>query len=69
MPVFAVMFPETVWSYEFGFVETGSYSIGYTCTAQLDDPELSDPSPIYLAGPDVEVVAGETVTADIDIEL
>ncbi|WP_022940133.1 DUF4382 domain-containing protein [Psychromonas hadalis] len=60
---------ETVWSYEFGFVEAGSYSIGYTCTAQLDDPELSDPSPIYLAGPDVEVIAGETVTADIEIEL
>lgn len=30
--------------YEFGFVVAGSYSLGYTCVAQNDDPELSNNS-------------------------
>lgn len=28
--------------YEFGFVVAGNYSLGYTCVAQNDDPELSN---------------------------
>jgi hypothetical protein len=29
-------------SYEFGFVVAGSYSIGYTCVAQNDDPDFNN---------------------------
>lgn len=28
---------ETVYSYEFGFIDPGTYSLGYTCTAFVDD--------------------------------
>lgn len=28
--------------YEFGFVVAGSYSVGYTCVAQYDDPDINN---------------------------
>ncbi|QYJ75805.1 DUF4382 domain-containing protein [Shewanella sp. FJAT-52076] len=53
--------------YEFGFVVTGDYALGYTCVAQNDDPE-ADNSPTDVEMPffihadeqDVTVTKGET---------
>jgi hypothetical protein len=58
------------YSYEFGFVVAGSYSLGYTCTAQNDDPELdneetTDPDTTFFIFPDeqqVEVTAKNATT-------
>ncbi|MFT6925055.1 MAG: hypothetical protein ACJAZP_000625 [Psychromonas sp.] len=56
------------YSYEFGFVVAGSYSLGYTCTAQNDDPELANDATtaptffIHSAGEPVEVTAENTTT-------
>ncbi|MCL2917764.1 DUF4382 domain-containing protein [Shewanella litorisediminis] len=55
--------------YEFGFVVTGDYALGYTCVAQNDDPE-ADNSPTDVEMPffihadeqDVTVTKGETTT-------
>lgn len=59
------------YSYEFGFVVAGSYSLGYTCTAQNDDPELANDTTtdpaffIHSAGAQVEVTAENPTTAAI----
>lgn len=55
--------------YEFGFVVTGDYALGYTCVAQNDNPE-ADNSPTDVEMPffihadeqDVTVTKGETTT-------
>ncbi|PKH03176.1 hypothetical protein CXF72_07575 [Psychromonas sp. MB-3u-54] len=36
------------YNYEFGFVVAGSYSLGYTCTAQNDDPELANEENFFI---------------------
>ncbi|HEY7867021.1 MAG TPA: DUF4382 domain-containing protein [Psychromonas sp.] len=52
------------YSYEFGFVVAGSYSLGYTCTAQSHDPELADDAfSIHSAVTPVEVTAENPTTA------
>ena len=56
--------------YEFGFVVANNYSLGYTCTAQHDGPELpntpeDDPAFfLYAAKQDVVVINGETTERD-----
>lgn len=59
------------YGYEFGFVVADTYSLGYTCLAQNDDPELSnvrepedDTLPFFIdsAEQDVTVVIDETTT-------
>lgn len=56
--------------YEFGFVVANNYSLGYTCTAQNDDPELpntpqDDPAFfLHAAQQDVIVINGETTERD-----
>ncbi len=49
------------YSYEFGFVKEGSYSIGYTCT---DDPSVAEDGVIAAAIQDVEVSPEETTEAE-----
>jgi len=58
------------YSYEFGFVVAGSYSLGYTCTAQNDDPALANEATsgddtffIHSAKESVEVTAENPTTA------
>ncbi|GIU28853.1 DUF4382 domain-containing protein [Shewanella schlegeliana] len=59
----------TGYEYEFGFVVADTYSLGYTCLAQNDDPEESnvrepedDSAPFFIdsAEQDVIVTLGET---------
>jgi hypothetical protein len=60
------------YSYAFGFVVAGSYSLGYTCTAQNDDPALANDEEklgddtffIHSAGAPVEVIADQIATRD-----
>ncbi|MBY5992149.1 DUF4382 domain-containing protein [Ferrimonas balearica] len=59
--------------YEFGFLDEGNYSLGYTCTAHNDDPQAPNgdqdvEGPFFLsfASPEnAEVVAGTTSTYDL----
>jgi len=56
--------------YEFGFVIANNYSLGYTCVAQHDDPELpntaaDDPAFfLHAAEQDVVVIDGATTARD-----
>jgi hypothetical protein len=51
------------YSYEFGFVVAGSYSLGYTCTAENDDPLAKDDTfSIHSARDPVEVTAENATT-------
>ncbi|ABV88280.1 DUF4382 domain-containing protein [Shewanella pealeana] len=61
----------TGYEYEFGFVVADTYSLGYTCLAQNDDPEESNvrepedgSAPFFIdsAEQDVTVTLGETTT-------
>ena len=54
--------------YEFGFLDAGTYSLGYTCVAQNDDPDAAnrpddtaDPFFIHVDEQSVDVMLGETV--------
>jgi hypothetical protein len=58
---------EVGYEYEFGFVSAGTYSLGYTCVAQHDDPEtankpddLEAPFFIHIDEQSVEVTNGVT---------
>ncbi|WP_028864281.1 DUF4382 domain-containing protein [Psychromonas aquimarina] len=54
--------------YEFGFAAAGTYSLGYTCTSQHDDPDaeegVSDGFIMHAAEQDISVTAGETTVRD-----
>ncbi|MCG9728725.1 DUF4382 domain-containing protein [Shewanella sp. Isolate13] len=61
----------TGYEYEFGFVVADTYSLGYTCLAQNDDPEASNvrepedgSAPFFIDSDeqDVTVILGETTT-------
>lgn len=57
-------------NYEFGFVVANNYSLGYTCVAQHDDPELANTPAdtpaffLHAAAQDVLVINGETTERD-----
>ncbi|QSX37637.1 DUF4382 domain-containing protein [Shewanella sedimentimangrovi] len=62
-------------SYEFGFVVAGSYSLGYTCVAQNDDPEADDaptdvemPFFIHADEQGVSVTQGTTTTRNLPMD-
>ncbi|WP_423840139.1 DUF4382 domain-containing protein [Vibrio mytili] len=61
---------DTIYSYEFGFIGPGTYSIGYTCTAYIDSPDSHETSEdgflMYQHYTPVEVVEGEPTEQDID---
>ncbi|WP_019617051.1 DUF4382 domain-containing protein [Psychromonas ossibalaenae] len=54
--------------YEFGFVAAGTYSLGYTCTYQYDDPDseeaVTDGFIMHAAEQDVAVTAEQTTVRD-----
>lgn len=55
--------------YEFGFVAVGQYSLGYTCLAQNDDPDMSNnaddiQAPFFIHAAELEV----SVTAKSVVE-
>lgn len=62
----------TGYGYEFGFVAAGTYSLGYTCTPQNDDPDAAngpadaEPFIIYSDEQGVIVTNEETVVRDFD---
>ncbi|UMM02727.1 DUF4382 domain-containing protein [Vibrio campbellii] len=60
----------TTYDYEFGFVGPGTYTLGYTCTAYIDDPNTHETSEdgflIYQHYTPVEVVEGEHTEQDIE---
>ncbi|MGI2261377.1 DUF4382 domain-containing protein [Shewanella sp. GXUN23E] len=56
----------TSYDYEFGFVAAGTYTVGYTCLAQNDDPDADNnaddvdaPFKMFAASGNLTVVAGE----------
>ena len=59
----------TTYSYEFGYIGPGTYSIGYTCTASIDAPEthetFEDGFLIHEYYTPVEVFAGELTEYDL----
>ncbi len=59
----------TAATYEFGFVEPGTYSVGYTCTANLDSAEenfvVDENFSIYSSLSDLTVVAGSKTDANL----
>lgn len=67
---------ETVigYQYEFGFVAADSYSLGYTCLAQNDDPESSnnpdDPqSPFFIHADEQEVSVTQAAVTERNIPM
>ena len=74
-PVYDDSDPEVVigYEYEFGFVVASDdgYSLGYTCVAQNDDPDLEEGITegfiIYRAQQEVEVTVGETAVGDFPV--
>lgn len=61
------------YEYEFGFVAAANYSLGYTCLAQNDDPEVANgaddvdaPFFIHADEQDVTVTQGTTTERDFD---
>ncbi|WP_157823211.1 DUF4382 domain-containing protein [Psychromonas sp. MB-3u-54] len=66
---------ETVYTYEFGFLEPGDYRVAYTCMANDDASDTEEPDVLsadtftFYSKPDVTaVVKGETaVVTDIDV--
>ncbi len=60
----------TTYSYEFGYIGPGTYSIGYTCTAYIDTPDAHETSEdgflIYQHYTPVDVVETELTTQDIN---
>jgi hypothetical protein len=57
--------------YEFGFVVAGNYSLGYTCVAQYDDPDVKNTlddveSPFFLHADlqDIEVTNGTVANGE-----
>lgn len=55
------------YEYEFGFVEPGTYSVGYTCTANDDSEEgivAGETFSIYQATSGLTVSAGADTDAD-----
>jgi hypothetical protein len=57
--------------YEFGFVVAGTYSLGYSCTADLDFPEVEadEGFGIHLDAQDVIVTNGTTTERNLDLPL
>lgn len=56
------------YQYEFGFVEPGTYSVGYTCTANDDSEEgivNGEAFSIYTSQSDLAVAAGSDINADL----
>lgn len=60
----------TTYDYEFGFVGPGTYTLGYTCTAYIDDPNTHETSDdgflIYQHYTPIEVLEGERTEQDIE---
>lgn len=61
------------YGYEFGFVAANTYSLGYTCVAQNDDPEEANGSDdvdsaffVYSDQQDVIVTNEQTIVRDFD---
>jgi len=62
------------WAYNFGFVPAGTYTLGFSCNALGDDPELYDedttgqivprPADQYV---EVELISGQTGRCDLPI--
>ncbi len=55
-------------TYEFGFVEPGTYSVGYTCTANVDSEDGAvegESFSIYSASANLTVVAGSKTDANL----
>lgn len=55
----------TALSYQFGFLQPGSYTVAYTCDGALDDPEADDSLVFSATRTAVAVTAGATTTADL----
>lgn len=61
-----VSFSDTSYTFEFGFIPAGDYTIAYTCTQAADDPESDDlvtnseeEGVYFLQSENVSVTAGE----------
>lgn len=48
------------YEYKFGFLNAGSYTVAFTCLANLDNPETDDASVTFSSPADVTVTAGAT---------
>jgi len=69
-PIYDDLAPDLIvgHQYEFGFVVAGTYSLGYSCTAQNDQPDSAEGAEegfvIYNAQQNVIVAAGATTGRD-----
>ncbi len=50
------------YEYKFGFLDVGSYTIAFTCQANLDNPETDDAEVTFSGTTNVAVTAGGTTT-------
>ncbi|MEO2281025.1 DUF4382 domain-containing protein [Pseudoalteromonas pernae] len=55
------------YEFEIGFVAAGEYTLGYTCAAHIDDPEVMDELFTLESIEPVSVVAGEDSVVTFDI--
>ena len=51
------------YGYEVGFLETGDYTVAYTCQAVSDDPETADEI-TFVGTSNVSITAGNQTTLD-----
>jgi Domain of unknown function (DUF4382) len=53
------------YGYRIGFMPVGTYSLAFTCEANLDDPEAND-TIAFVKSRNATVVVGQTATANFD---
>jgi hypothetical protein len=53
------------YEYRIGFMPVGSYSLAFTCEANLDDPEAND-TIAFVNSRNATVAVGQTTTANFD---
>lgn len=61
-----VSYDGEAWVYEVGFLQTGSYTLAYTCEAAMDDPEVAD-NLNFISSANAEITEGNETFLDFTI--
>jgi len=51
--------------YQFTFLPPGTYTVAFTCQADLDNPDQADSAVTFTIKTDINVIANQTATVDI----
>jgi len=51
--------------YQFTFLPPGTYTVAFTCQADLDNPDQADSAVTFTVKTDINVIANQTATVDI----